>query len=694
MKESSNQIEEQKVEVNSEIEKFFENGKFYKEEELQSKDEFKLNIKHLVENNLKYPNIYFVLFETTWFKDQQYFHQIVNLICENKDFKFEFLYRNFLFITNDNLVFENFKNFNKSDILIYFSMKNKAFPIDFQNNSDDEDDFLNEETNEEQLENENLISEKKKFSLPIINRLKICSISHNSIIFSLPEVTFAEFRKKNSYYSKSDDHMPNYIVLLSNYKSKKFKIAYNDHYKEKFEIEGLEPEIFYTIRIVIYYKVTNSYSQSSRPFYFFTKTDPDKPKFSFYSWGVNKCNITFSEEENKFQEIKSPLKYKYSDIRQIIKNKDNCYLLLTNGLIISNGQTYCDQNGNNEFDEINSLSVKSVLIGAFNFPLKDLIVRKIACGRDSLAMLTTKGRLYTYGLNDAGQLGLNYPNEIFVNSPKEVKFPGEGGLVIDIAGGEKHYLALFKNINTFLYTWGLNQGIEPLEIVINLTKEFPLSHKFPLSQSKIPVQKNDFIQKNIIKIYAKGHYSAIFTLEKFENDKFRRNVYTFGQNTTMLGNVDICANSYVNIPRKVESLKNNDIIDISFGENHTLFLVNKKQYTSKSDLLENNFIGSVYGCGMNMLGELGTIPNSNYDQPFKLNHVPENIKGISAGENSSVLIDEKNSMYFLGKNSLLFCGNPQNYICNSIVKNEFFEMNNIDVVKVYNFDNTCCALIK
>ena len=77
-----------------------------------------------------------------------------------------------------------------------------------------------------------------------------------------------------------------------------------------------------------------------------------------------------------------------------------------------------------------------------------------------------------------------------------------------------------------------------------------------------------------------------------------------------------------------------------------------------------------------------------------LNHVPENIKGISAGENSSVLIDEKNSMYFLGKNSLLFCGNPQNYICNSIVKNEFFEMNNIDVVKVYNFDNTCCALIK
>ena len=103
MKESSNQIEEQKVEVNSEIEKFFANGKFYKEEELQSKDEFKLNIKHLVENNLKYPNIYFVLFETTWFKDQQYFHQIVNLICENKDFKFEFLYRNFLFITNDNL---------------------------------------------------------------------------------------------------------------------------------------------------------------------------------------------------------------------------------------------------------------------------------------------------------------------------------------------------------------------------------------------------------------------------------------------------------------------------------------------------------------------------------------------------------------------------------------------------------------
>lgn len=126
--------------------------------------------------------------------------------------------------------------------------------------------------------------------------------------------------------------------------------------------------------------------------------------------------------------------------------------------------------------------------------MKQIYVIKIACGQDSIAILTNMGKLFTYGLNDAGQLGLNYPNDVFVNCPKEVKFPDVNYFVIDIAGGDKHYIALVKNIETNLFTWGLNQGIEPIDLASDIIKEVILT------QSKIPVLKSDFINKNIIKI--------------------------------------------------------------------------------------------------------------------------------------------------------------------------------------------------
>lgn len=65
------------------------------------------------------------------------------------------------------------------------------------------------------------------------------------------------------------------------------------------------------------------------------------------------------------------------------------------------------------------------------------------------------GKLYMWGLNSKGQLGLNDRNNR--NTPTEVKTTSNGaiqpGTIAQISLGGEHSAAI---INDRLYTWGLN----------------------------------------------------------------------------------------------------------------------------------------------------------------------------------------------------------------------------------------------
>jgi alpha-tubulin suppressor-like RCC1 family protein len=689
MEEVSKNIEEEKEEIKyeTEIELFFKNGKLINNEELGTKELFFQNVHEIIEKNLKLTNNYFLIFESFWFKDITFTELLKKIILEkNPDLKLECFYMNYLFITYDGLVYEKYKCFEKSQILQYLvSKSNTGFTVDLMD--PDEDDIL---MNNNDLSDEDtpIIGKKVKYKLPVIKRITINSITHNSVTIRIPKVPFIEFREKNSLYREDDKDRLKYIILLYDRESKKFQIKENSYFRENFLILDLIPDSFNIVKIVLFYEDGNSYGKPSRPFYFFTKSCPNTPNYSFYSWGSNKYNISFSQSEEKTNEIRAPLKFPNNDINQIDGNNDNIYLVNTRGFLISSCKTYCDDNGNDDFTETSSLKIKNIFVNPFKLRLKDLYVKKIACGQDSLVILSNTGKLYSMGLNDAGQLGLNYPNDIFINSPKELKFPDLNDFVMDIAAGDKHYIALVRNIELNIYTWGINQGLEPIDIGINMM------NALDLRQSKIPLLKADFLNKNIIKIHAKGYYSAVLTLEKISDNKFRRNVYTFGQNSSMLGNIDIFGVPYINISRIVESLKEKDVIDISFGETHTLFLVNYKDYISKEELSSKTYTGNVYGCGSCKHGELGFTSDMNLAEPKLINNCPPNIKGISAGKFNSVLLDSNNDIIFYGKKSASFCGNP-NFCCvNSVETNSYFRENKINIEKIINGDNYCFAITK
>jgi alpha-tubulin suppressor-like RCC1 family protein len=88
--------------------------------------------------------------------------------------------------------------------------------------------------------------------------------------------------------------------------------------------------------------------------------------------------------------------------------------------------------------------------------------RLLASGAFHCLAVSDSGRLYTWGDNHAGQLGLGSTNA--VNQPTPVEFPSGVSSWLAIAGGGTHSLAVADT--TLLYTWGGNGwgqvGVPPI----------------------------------------------------------------------------------------------------------------------------------------------------------------------------------------------------------------------------------------
>lgn len=100
-------------------------------------------------------------------------------------------------------------------------------------------------------------------------------------------------------------------------------------------------------------------------------------------------------------------------------------------------------------------------------------------------------------------------------------------------------------------------------------------------------------------------------------------------------------------PTLIEHLRNLNIVQISCGEKHSLFLTDTNE---------------VYACGCNAFGQLG-IANGNQmvTKPSKIIHDVAPIKKIGCGQNFSVLLDTDGNLYTFGSSKFGQLGyNPNN----------------------------------
>eukprot|EP00163_Fabomonas_tropica_P033828 TRINITY_DN912_c0_g1_i1.p1 TRINITY_DN912_c0_g1~~TRINITY_DN912_c0_g1_i1.p1 ORF type:complete len:1156 (-),score=216.85 TRINITY_DN912_c0_g1_i1:35-3502(-) len=140
-----------------------------------------------------------------------------------------------------------------------------------------------------------------------------------------------------------------------------------------------------------------------------------------------------------------------------------------------------------------------------------------SCGGAHTLCATTDNRLYSWGYNQAKQLGYN-PTRAFSNSSPRYVLLREDDDVIQVAGGECHSLALTKSGT--VYAWGAN----------NLKQLGLDSSRHVGRSSHIPT----VVMRNVVCISAGGSTSAAITKD---GDLFTWGKGTRGQRGTVIGAV-------------------------------------------------------------------------------------------------------------------------------------------------------------
>ncbi len=241
-------------------------------------------------------------------------------------------------------------------------------------------------------------------------------------------------------------------------------------------------------------------------------------------------------------------------------------------------------------------------------------------GKNFTVALKQNGTVWSYGLNDNGQLGIGNND----NQTEPVQVQGVSDIK-QIATGYSHALALTKSGE--IYAWGLGTNGQ-----LGDGEE---------SNSNIPVKVD--IKGKIVKIDA---YKNISTA--LDSDG---NMYIWGENYANLPMKVVFSEKIVDMSGTLVLTTNGEVYDILDTSNPT-----KIEGLSRIAKISAGYVhylaldveGRTYAWGTNTYGECGTVATGNIIVPTK---IATDMYNISAGNQISILQDEEGKVYVLGNNA-------------------------------------------
>lgn len=250
-------------------------------------------------------------------------------------------------------------------------------------------------------------------------------------------------------------------------------------------------------------------------------------------------------------------------------------------------------------------------------------------GSHSIA-LASDGTVYTWGLNQYGQLGNN--TTINSRSPVAVQAAGtpmEGKTIVQIAAGADHSLAL--DSDGALYAWGSN-AYGQLGNGTTTNSSVPVAVK---------IAGTPLAGKTIVQIAAGANHNMVLTSDGA--------VYIWGWNYHgQLGNnTKTNSNTIVAVQTIGTPLAGKKIVKIAAGQGHSLALADD---------------GTVYTWGRNDTGQLGNNTTTDAMLPVAVtvNGTPmsnKTIVEIASGARHSLAIDSSGKVYAWGHNGSGQLGN-------------------------------------
>ena len=279
-------------------------------------------------------------------------------------------------------------------------------------------------------------------------------------------------------------------------------------------------------------------------------------------------------------------------VTQIAVGYDCSVALASDGTVYTWGHNGNDQLGNNTTAN-SSVPVAVTITGA----LAGKTITQVAAGGNFAVALASDGTVYTWGLNNNGQLG----NNTTANSSVPVAVTTTGVLnnkvITQIAAGSQHMVAV--DSDGTVYAWGYNaQG----QLGNNTT-----------TNSTVPIAviaSGALLGKTVTQVAAGGSHTAALSSDG--------RVYAWGYNGYgQLGN-NTTTNSSVPVAATTTGvLVGKTVTQVAAGSNHTVALT--------SD-------GSTYGWGRNSYYQLGNSNNtSNFSSPISMNNITPLVSSISFG---------------------------------------------------------------
>ncbi|XP_054422534.1 X-linked retinitis pigmentosa GTPase regulator isoform X1 [Pteronotus mesoamericanus] len=197
-------------------------------------------------------------------------------------------------------------------------------------------------------------------------------------------------------------------------------------------------------------------------------------------------------------------------------------------------------------------------------------LKQLSAGSNTSAALTEDGKLFMWGENSEGQIGLNDISNVCV--PHEVTI---GKPIAWISCG--YYHSAFVTMEGELYMFG-----EPESGKLGLPKELLVNHRVPQLVPGIP--------EKVIQVACGGGHTVVLT---------EKAVYTFGLG--QFGQLGLGTFIFETAePQIIESVKGQKITSVSCGENHTALITD---------------LGHMYTFGDGRYGKLG-LGMENFTNQF------------------------------------------------------------------------------
>lgn len=240
-------------------------------------------------------------------------------------------------------------------------------------------------------------------------------------------------------------------------------------------------------------------------------------------------------------------------------------------------------------DDEQSINAYTLIPGSNN------IISVSTSGNHSL-LLTSEGKVYSFGLGSSGQLGLGDYEDRYI--PELIP---ELHNIVQISAGLLHSLALTANGN--VYSFGINNRGQL---------------GAPINRRANPVLISGL--NNIIQVSAGAYHSLVLTSDG--------QVLSFGSNR--YGQLGLGDNKNRHNPELIFGL--NNIVQISSGWNYSLALTNN---------------GKIYAFGNNSHYQLGLDDNINRNSP-ELIPFAQNVIQMEAGDFSSLILTANRKVYTIG----------------------------------------------